>query len=70
MTPPGAEHTLAPERSDGFASVGAASHRKRVALLPGGPFAVKNDACDGELATRLGSLGVGTEVVALSLQKT
>jgi hypothetical protein len=32
------EHTLAPESSDGFASVGAASHRKRVALLPGGPF--------------------------------
>ncbi len=38
MTAPGVEHSLAPESSDGFASVGTASHRKRVALLPGGPF--------------------------------
>ena len=48
MTPPGAEHTLAPERSDGFASVGAASHRERVALLPGGPFAVQDNVRGGE----------------------
>ncbi len=38
MTAWGGEHTLAPESSDGFASVGTASHRRRVALLPGGPF--------------------------------
>ena len=50
LTAVGADHTLAPESFDGFASVGTASHRERVALLPGGPFALwkRQDETGGE----------------------
>lgn len=60
MTAPKGEHTLAPESSDGFASVGTASHRKRVALLPGGPFYLwKTGSKSGKRACFLVALSEG-----------
>ena len=38
MTPPAPKHSISPESSDGFASVGTILPKEKAALLPGGLF--------------------------------
>jgi hypothetical protein len=40
LTPPAPDHSISPESSDGFASVGTILPKEKAALLPGGLFVV------------------------------
>ena len=42
LTPPPPDHSISPESSDGFASVGTILPKEEAALLPGGLFVSGN----------------------------
>ena len=57
LTPPRSDHTISPESSDGFASVGTILPKEKATLLPGGLFALRGTAfpvylmlCAGKVA--------------------
>jgi hypothetical protein len=47
LTPPAVAHSISPESSDGFASVGTILPEGKVALLPGGLFSFMRSLRNG-----------------------
>jgi len=50
LTPPAPKHSISPESSDGFASVGTILPKEKAALLPGGLFVLCQRGSDADAA--------------------